>query len=87
VIEALVRRIEKVETAIEPRFQHHFVEAMAIPHKSAPYTNLRKVVELPAPKESASQSETRGRRPRVPSPRNPTSTPARCAGLMPQRPG
>ena len=35
VIEGLVRRIEKVETAIEPRFQHHFVEAMAIPHKSA----------------------------------------------------
>ena len=64
VIETLVRRIEKVETAIEPRFQHHFVEAMAIPHKSADYTNLRKVVELPAPKESTSQSETRGRRPR-----------------------
>ncbi len=64
VIEALVRRIEKVETAIEPRFQHHFVEAMAIPHKSADYTNLRKVVELPASKESTSQSETRGRRPR-----------------------
>jgi uncharacterized 2Fe-2S/4Fe-4S cluster protein (DUF4445 family) len=64
VIETLVRRIEKVETAIEPRFQHHFVEAMAIPHKSADYTNLRKVIELPAPKESTSQSETRGRRPR-----------------------
>jgi uncharacterized 2Fe-2S/4Fe-4S cluster protein (DUF4445 family) len=64
VIETLVRRIEKVETAIEPRFQHHFVEAMAIPHKSADYTNLRKVVELPASKESTSQSETRGRRPR-----------------------
>jgi uncharacterized 2Fe-2S/4Fe-4S cluster protein (DUF4445 family) len=64
VIEDLVRRIEKVETAIEPRFQQHFVEAMAIPHKVAPYTNLRKVVELPQPKESTSQSETRGRRPR-----------------------
>ena len=64
LIESLVRRIEKIETAIEPRFQHHFVEAMAIPHKVAPYTNLRKVVELPAPKESTSQSETRGRRPR-----------------------
>jgi len=37
---------------------------MAIPHKSAGYTNLRKVVDLPAPKESTSQSETRGRRPR-----------------------
>jgi uncharacterized 2Fe-2S/4Fe-4S cluster protein (DUF4445 family) len=64
VIEALVRRIEKVETAIEPRFQHHFVEAMAIPHKTAPYTELRKVVDLPAPKDSSSQTETRGRRPR-----------------------
>jgi uncharacterized 2Fe-2S/4Fe-4S cluster protein (DUF4445 family) len=64
VIEDLVRRIEKVETAIEPRFQQHFVEAMAIPHKTAPYTHLRTVVELPLPKESSSQSETRGRRPR-----------------------
>jgi uncharacterized 2Fe-2S/4Fe-4S cluster protein (DUF4445 family) len=64
VIEGLVRRIEKVETAIEPRFQQLFVEAMAIPHKTATYTHLRKVVELPPPKESTSQSETRGRRPR-----------------------
>jgi uncharacterized 2Fe-2S/4Fe-4S cluster protein (DUF4445 family) len=64
LIENLVRRIEKVETAIEPRFQQHFVEAMAIPHKTAGYANLRKAVDLPAPKESTSQSETRGRRPR-----------------------
>src|SRR5271163_1150785 len=64
IIEELVRRIEKVETAIEPRFQQHFVEAMAIPHKTAPYPNLRKAVDLPPPKESTSQSETRGRRPR-----------------------
>jgi uncharacterized 2Fe-2S/4Fe-4S cluster protein (DUF4445 family) len=64
VIEDLVRRIEKVETAIEPRFQQHFIEAMAIPHKTAPYPNLRKAVDLPLPKESTSQSETRGRRPR-----------------------
>ncbi len=62
VIESLVRRIEKMETAIEPRFQHHFVEAMAIPHKSAAYAELRKVVDLPAPKDSTSQTETRGRR-------------------------
>jgi uncharacterized 2Fe-2S/4Fe-4S cluster protein (DUF4445 family) len=68
VIENLVRRIEKVETALEPRFQHHFVEAMAIPHKTEAFTNLRKVVDLPAPKESASQSETRGRRPRPSGP-------------------
>ncbi|MEP6546708.1 MAG: ASKHA domain-containing protein [Gammaproteobacteria bacterium] len=67
VIEGLVKHIEKVETAIEPRFQHHFVEAMALPHKTARYANLRKAVDLPEPKESTSQSETRGRRPRRPS--------------------
>ena len=64
VIETLVRRIEKMETAIEPRFQQHFVEAMAVPHKTAGYRNLRAVVELPAPKEAAVATLTRGRRPR-----------------------
>lgn len=49
-IEALVRRVEKIETAIEPQFQTHFVAAMALPHKTAPYPNLRRVVELPAAK-------------------------------------
>ena len=63
-IEDIVRRVEKIETAIEPRFQEHFVEAMAIPHKTADYSNLRKVVELPAPKDSAAQTATRGRRSR-----------------------
>jgi uncharacterized 2Fe-2S/4Fe-4S cluster protein (DUF4445 family) len=49
-IETLVRQVEKVETAIEPRFQQHFVEAMAIPHKTADYPNLRRVADLPPPK-------------------------------------
>jgi uncharacterized 2Fe-2S/4Fe-4S cluster protein (DUF4445 family) len=61
-IEDLVRRVEKIETAIEPRFQAHFVEAMAIPHKTAAYTELRKVVTLPAPRESAGPRAARGRR-------------------------
>ncbi len=61
-IEDLVQRVEKVETAIEPRFQAHFIDAMAIPHKSAEYPQLRKVVALPATKESAAQGTTRGRR-------------------------
>jgi len=30
LIEQLVGRVEKIETAIEPQFQAHFVEAMAI---------------------------------------------------------
>jgi uncharacterized 2Fe-2S/4Fe-4S cluster protein (DUF4445 family) len=49
-IEQVVRRIEKIETAVEPKFQQHFVEAMAIPHKTAAYPNLTQVVKLPEPK-------------------------------------
>ncbi|MEX0815253.1 MAG: ASKHA domain-containing protein [Dongiaceae bacterium] len=52
-IAAVVKRVEKVETAVEPRFQEHFVEAMAIPHKTAPYRHLRAVVKLPDPKPPA----------------------------------
>ena len=33
-IEQVVRRIEKIETAVEPQFQKYFVEAMALPHQS-----------------------------------------------------
>ena len=32
-IEAVVRTVEKIETAVEPRFQEHFVDAMAFPHR------------------------------------------------------
>jgi len=35
---------------------------MAIPHKSADHSNLMRAVTLPARKDSASQTETRGRR-------------------------
>ena len=31
-IESVVKGVEKVETATEPKFQQHFVDAMAIPH-------------------------------------------------------
>lgn len=61
-IEDLVRRVEKVETAVEPRFQEHFVQAMAIPHKSADYPNLSQVVKLPSrPAVDAHLSADRGR--------------------------
>ncbi|MCE3286316.1 MAG: fdx, partial [Steroidobacteraceae bacterium] len=60
-IESLVRRVEKIETAIEPRFQEHFVEAMAIPHKTAAYPNLRKVVDLPPVKVVAQPAADGGR--------------------------
>ncbi|HKQ94261.1 MAG TPA: ASKHA domain-containing protein [Aestuariivirgaceae bacterium] len=63
-IETVVRRIEKIETAVEPRFQQHFVEAMAIPHKTAPFPNLAKAVALPPPKtvETSDGGERRRRR-------------------------
>ena len=46
-IEATVSQIEKIETAIEPKFQDHFVAANAIPHKLDPFPELSKVVSLP----------------------------------------
>ena len=46
-IEGVVRRVEKIETAVEPRFQEHFVEAMAFPHKTAAFPHLGSVVTLP----------------------------------------
>ena len=62
-IEALVRRIEKIETATEERFQEHFVAAMAFPHRSAPMPNLERVIDLPAPTEhAATNGQRRNRR-------------------------
>lgn len=46
-IEDQVKKITKVETAIEPRFQEHFVAANALPHATAPFPELRKVATLP----------------------------------------
>ncbi len=47
-VEAVVRTVEKIETAVEPRFQEHFVDAMAFPHRTAEMTNLARVIDLPA---------------------------------------
>ena len=46
-IEAVVRDIEKIETAVEASFQDQFVKAMAIPHQSEPYEKLSEAVDLP----------------------------------------
>ena len=66
-IETLVRRIEKIETAIEPKFQEHFVAAMAIPHKTAPFPELAKAVTMPAPKTASTTSDNRPRRRAAPA--------------------
>ena len=46
-IEATVHHIHKVETAIEPRFQEHFVNANAIPHAVDRFPSLAAIVTLP----------------------------------------
>ncbi len=46
-IEEAVRRIEKIETALESKFQEHFVHAMAIPNKVDAFPNLSRAVTLP----------------------------------------
>ena len=67
-IEGVVRRVEKIETAVEPRFQEHFVEAMAFPHKTASFPNLERVVSLPervvggGTNDSEARNERRRRR-------------------------
>ena len=50
----ILPKVEKIETAIEPKFQEYFIDAMALPHKTDAYLELSKVVELPAPKARAS---------------------------------
>jgi uncharacterized 2Fe-2S/4Fe-4S cluster protein (DUF4445 family) len=46
-IEATVHHIHKVETAIEPRFQEHFVNASAIPNAVDTFPELSQIVTLP----------------------------------------
>ncbi len=46
-IETTVQNIEKIETAIEPRFQEHFVNASAIPNSAEPFPILNSLVDLP----------------------------------------
>jgi uncharacterized 2Fe-2S/4Fe-4S cluster protein (DUF4445 family) len=62
-IERVVREVEKVETAVEPRFQEHFVEALAIPHRTWAYPRLAEVVPLPArPRRTTDAGGPRRRR-------------------------
>ena len=46
-IELVIRRVEKVETAIAPKFQDYFVAAINIPHASDCFIHLAGVMNLP----------------------------------------
>jgi len=64
-MEDAVRKVTKIETATEPRFQQLFVEAMAFPHKTAATPNLATVIDLPLREQNAdvgSGSARSGRR-------------------------
>jgi uncharacterized 2Fe-2S/4Fe-4S cluster protein (DUF4445 family) len=61
-IQGRVRAVEKIETAIEPRFQHQFVGAMGIPHQSDAFPELAREVSLPAPRTVERESARRRRR-------------------------
>ncbi len=50
-IEETVSKIEKIETALESKFQEHFVYAMALPNKVDAFPELSKVVTLPERKQ------------------------------------
>ncbi|TPI64780.1 DUF4445 domain-containing protein [Mesorhizobium sp. B3-1-3] len=58
-IEETVSRIEKIETALEPKFQEHFVYAMALPNKVDPFPKLAAAVKLP-PRKAMSEDGTAG---------------------------
>ena len=60
-IESVVRRIEKIETAVEPKFQEYFVDAMAIPNKRDEFPRLFAEVQKPVAKTAAT-SKDGGRR-------------------------
>ena len=46
-IERVALTIEKIETAVEPKFQEHFVNANSFPHAIDAFPNLSTVVDLP----------------------------------------
>ncbi len=46
-IEETVQNIHKIETAIEPRFQEHFVNASNIPNAVEPFPILERIVTIP----------------------------------------
>ncbi|MYB35713.1 MAG: DUF4445 domain-containing protein [Gammaproteobacteria bacterium] len=65
-VERTVKQIQKIETAVEEKFQEYFVEALGIPHKSDRFEKLAQQVQLPqaddAPTTGQSGSDGRRRR-------------------------
>ena len=63
-IEAAVREIEKIETAVEPKFQEHFVNSNALPHAIDRFPRLSKLVDFPDVSHNVAASDGGRRRKR-----------------------
>jgi len=61
-VEEGVTRITKIETAIAPKFQEHFVNANAIPHKTDAFPELLSIVDLPDVTFNAGSADRTARR-------------------------
>lgn len=61
-IEALVPHVEKIETALSPDFQRHFVDAMAIPHATHIFSALADRFVLPQTEAHGGEEPLRRRR-------------------------
>ena len=60
-IETIIRSVEKVETAVDPRFQDLFVAANALPHATDPFPELSRQFALPT-RDFNDGRKRRGRR-------------------------
>jgi uncharacterized 2Fe-2S/4Fe-4S cluster protein (DUF4445 family) len=69
-METVVAKVTKIETALEPAFQQHFVDAMGFPHTVTPTPHLAQAVTLPPP-SNAGDDSTRRRSRRTTSTENP----------------
>lgn len=61
-VETLVGKVEKIETALEPRFQELFVDAMGFPNGRDAFPQLAAAVTLPARRERPVEGGRRRRR-------------------------
>ena len=65
LIEKIVLEIHKIETAIEPRFQEHFVNASNIPNSVEQFPILNSIVNLPVVNFNENRNLDRGGRRRA----------------------
>ena len=61
-VQQAVMELHYVETAVEPKFQEHFVAAMALPHATAPYPHLKELLTRDGQQPPNCQARGRRRR-------------------------